>query len=57
MVVDTTGVRRGRKSLTWPTVESVVITASADRVKLTSSTGQKLFVPRDNVRDLPMARA
>ncbi|GAA1685106.1 hypothetical protein GCM10009745_31960 [Kribbella yunnanensis] len=58
LVINAEGIRKGRKLLTWSTITTLDFSASSSGLRVRSDVPRKrLFIPRDNVRDLAMARA
>ncbi|GAB3948530.1 hypothetical protein GCM10029976_079890 [Kribbella albertanoniae] len=58
VVVDREGIRKGRKLITWSTITTLDFSASATGLRIRSEAPPKrIFIPRDNVRDLAMGRA
>ncbi|MFB6724115.1 hypothetical protein ACFCV3_28310 [Kribbella sp. NPDC056345] len=58
VVVDREGIRKGRKLITWSTITTLDFSASSSGLRVRSEAPPKrMFIPRDNFRDLAMARA
>ncbi len=58
VVVDREGIRKGKKVVTWSTITTLDFSASGTGLRVRSEAPPKrIFIPRDNFRDLAMGRA